>query len=171
MKEKPVDEGKEHILHLLQKSSRGTQPIPQVPVSYEEQQQQHVQQAQHAQREHKTQQMQKHEQILSQSPPAREPITYYDGSVGPPTGAKTGNPSQVPVLMSKVLNVANIPFDMPPKELFDIFAETGAVDGSYIFPYADQLSRRFGHIVMSSFFTAQKVLNNHTHPLKHPESY
>lgn len=65
------------------------------------------------------------------------------------------------MLMSKVLNVANIPFDMPPKELFDMFAETGAVDGSYIFPYADQLNRRFGHIVMSSFFTAQKVCNNH----------
>lgn len=137
--------------------------MPQVPVSYEEQQQQHVQQAQHAQREYKTQQhMQKHEQqMLSQSPPTRDPVTYYDGSIGgPPSGAKASNTPQVPVLMSKVLNVANIPFDMPPKELFDMFAETGAVDGSYIFPYADQLNRRFGHIVMSSFFTAQKVCSH-----------
>lgn len=61
--------------------------------------------------------------------------------------------------MSKALNVANIPIDMPPKELFTMFAETGAVDGCYIFAFADHLNRRFGHVVMSSFYTAQKVFN------------
>lgn len=122
-----------------------------------------MQHAQHAQREYKTQQqIQKHDQqLLPQSPPARDPITYYDGSAsGPLAGAKTSSTAQVPVLMSKALTVANIPIDMPPKELFTMFAETGVVDGCYIFPFADQLNRRFGHIVMSSFFTAQKVFDH-----------
>lgn len=98
--------------------------------------------------------------MFSQSSSARDPITYFDGSAsGPPAEAKPSNTPQVPVLMSKALNVANIPIDMPPKELFTMFAETGAVDGCYIFAFADHLNRRFGHVVMSSFYTAQKVFN------------
>lgn len=157
-KDKRRDESRDQILQLLHKNSRGAQPVPQVPVTYDEQQ--HMQQAQSQQHGYKVQQQtqQYEQQVSTQPPPAsRDPTAYYDGGVNAPT-AKTSNTGQAPVLMSKALNVANVPIDMSPKELFTMFSEVGLVEGCYIFPFADPMNRRFGHIVMASFYCAQKVL-------------
>lgn len=85
-----------------------------------------------------------------------DPATLYGGFSGP--GPRNGaHNNHSPVLMSKALYVANLPIDMSPKELFTLFSEVGLVEGCYIFPYADSSNRRFGDIVMSSFYCAQKV--------------
>ena len=47
---------------------------------------------------------------------------------------------------------------MSLKELFILFAEKDPVEGCYIFPFLDPFGRRFGQMVMASFFVAQKVL-------------
>lgn len=60
-------------------------------------------------------------------------------------------------MLSKILTVANLPADMSPKELYDLFASYGSVERSFIFPQADALGRRFGEVTMVSFFFAQKV--------------
>lgn len=60
-------------------------------------------------------------------------------------------------MLSKVLTVANLPADMSPKELYDLFANYGSVERSYIYQQADALGRRFGEVTMGSFFFAQKV--------------
>ena len=60
-------------------------------------------------------------------------------------------------MLSKILTVANLPADMSPKELYDLFASYGSVERSFIFPQADALGRRFGEVTMASFFFAQKV--------------
>lgn len=60
-------------------------------------------------------------------------------------------------MLSKVLTVANLPSDMSPKELFDLFAAYGSVERSYIYQQADALGRRFGEVTMTSFYFAQKV--------------
>jgi len=75
-----------------------------------------------------------------------------------------GDACRPKMLMSKALFVAGLPFDMSPKELFMLFAEQGPVEGSYIFPFLDPFGRRFGHMVMATFFAAQKVLVT-PHPL------
>lgn len=60
-------------------------------------------------------------------------------------------------LLSKILTVANLPADMSPKELYELFAGYGSVERSYIYQSADALGRRFGEVTMASFFFAQKV--------------
>ena len=88
-------------------------------------------------------------------------VGSYDSSAAPSSGMKTpdngGDPVRPPMLMSKALFVAGLPFDMSPKELFMLFAEKGPVEGCYIFPFLDPFGRRFGHMVMATFFAAQKV--------------
>jgi hypothetical protein len=83
------------------------------------------------------------------------PLNTYQsqGNIRLPV-APSGN---VPILMSKALTASNLPYDMSPKELFTLFSEIGPVEGCYIFPFGDHNNRRFGHIVMASFFLAQKV--------------
>ncbi|CUS07480.1 unnamed protein product [Tuber aestivum] len=85
----------------------------------------------------------------------------YDPSVAPSAGMKSpddsGDVCRPQVLMSKALFVAGLPFDMSPKELFMLFAEQGPVEGCYIFPFLDPFGRRFGHMVMATFFAAQKA--------------
>jgi RNA recognition motif-containing protein len=86
---------------------------------------------------------------------------HYDGNAE--AGMKVtasrvpSDPHGAPVLMSKSLTVANLPEDMGPKQLYGLFSEVGDVDGVYIFPMCDQAGRRYGHIVMHSFYLAQKV--------------
>lgn len=62
-----------------------------------------------------------------------------------------------PIFMSKAINITGLPFDMTPKELYDIFGEVGGVEGCYIYPYLDNHGRRFGYVVMTSFYNAQEV--------------
>jgi len=76
------------------------------------------------------------------------------GMKSPDSASNAGRPK---MLMSKALFVAGLPFDMSPKELFMLFAEQGPVEGCYIFPFLDPFGRRFGHMVMATFFAAQKV--------------
>lgn len=72
------------------------------------------------------------------------------------------NPGAVPAAapaetLSKVLTVANLPADMSPKELYELFAALGNVERSYIYQQADTLGRRFGEVTMGTFYFAQKV--------------
>ncbi|KAG0641664.1 hypothetical protein HOY80DRAFT_712412 [Tuber brumale] len=73
------------------------------------------------------------------------------------TSDDSGDASRPQMLMSKALFVAGLPFDMSPKELFMLFAEQGPVEGCYIFPFLDPFGRRFGHMVMATFFAAHKA--------------
>ncbi|KAF8253148.1 hypothetical protein K440DRAFT_278433 [Wilcoxina mikolae CBS 423.85] len=87
------------------------------------------------------------------------PSAAFDGNSDPQHGS--GQRSRVssggpPVLMSKALIVSNLPQDMCPKGFYTLFSEVGPVDGCYIFPHLDHAGRRFGHIVMTSFYMAQK---------------
>jgi len=77
---------------------------------------------------------------------------------GHPVGAR-------PVLLSKALNVSNLPPDMGPKQLYSLFEEIGPVEGCYVFPIADSAGRRYGHIVMTSFYFAQKAVELLNHRL------
>ncbi|RPB03425.1 hypothetical protein L873DRAFT_1786872 [Choiromyces venosus 120613-1] len=85
----------------------------------------------------------------------------YDPNVTPGVGMRSpddnGDACRPQMLMSKALFVAGLPFDMSPKELFMLFAEQGPVEGCYIFPFLDPFGRRFGHMVMATFFAAQKA--------------
>ncbi|KAG0134452.1 hypothetical protein HOY82DRAFT_636560 [Tuber indicum] len=85
----------------------------------------------------------------------------YDSGGAPSAGMKasddSGDACRPQMLMSKALFVAGLPFDMSPKELFMLFAEQGPVEGCYIFPFLDPFGRRFGHMVMATFFAAQKA--------------
>ncbi|KAF8468176.1 hypothetical protein BDZ91DRAFT_100044 [Kalaharituber pfeilii] len=60
-------------------------------------------------------------------------------------------------LLSKILTVSNLPADMSPKELYELFSGYGSVERSYIYQQADALGRRFGEVTMASFFFAQKA--------------
>jgi RNA recognition motif-containing protein len=89
---------------------------------------------------------------------------HYDGRMdfpnsGMKAAASRNQPGSTgpPVFMSKSLTVANLPEEMTPKGLYGLFTEIGPVDGVYIFPMCDQAGRRYGHIVMKSYYYAQKV--------------
>lgn len=90
-----------------------------------------------------------------------EQAVGYDQSVAHSPGMRApednADAPRAPMFMSKALFVAGLPYDMSPKELFRLFAEQGPVEGCYIFPFLDPYGRRFGHMVMASFFAAQKV--------------
>ncbi|KAI5799174.1 hypothetical protein DFH27DRAFT_611561 [Peziza echinospora] len=59
----------------------------------------------------------------------------------PPAQAQnTLNPTPAETL-SKILTVANLPADMSPKELYDLFASYGVVERSYIYQQADSAGR------------------------------
>ena len=75
----------------------------------------------------------------------------------PPEPTQSPSVAAPAEMLSKVLIVANLPADMSPKELFELFATYGSVERSYIYPQADALGRRFGEVIMTSFFFAQKV--------------
>ena len=62
-----------------------------------------------------------------------------------------------PLLLSKSLTASNLPDDMGPKQLYQLFSEVGPVEGCYVFPMCDHAGRRYGHVVMNSFYYAQKV--------------
>lgn len=88
------------------------------------------------------------------------PATPFDGNSDPlhsNVHRAHGSNGGLPVLMSKALIVSNLPQDMCPKGFYTLFSEVGPVDGCYIFPHLDHAARRFGHIVMKSFYVAQKV--------------
>ncbi|KAH0606140.1 uncharacterized protein H6S33_003801 [Morchella sextelata] len=154
-KDRPIPESREQILQLLNKNRTG-HPIQQNNAIYGQKNQSppHEQQ--------QMQQMQTHDNsVLAQlKNDNMDPTTLYggfSGPSGPRSSANNNNTGHSPVLMSKALYVANLPIDMSPKELFTLFSEVGLVEGCYIFPYADSANRRFGDIVMSSFYCAQKA--------------
>jgi hypothetical protein len=89
---------------------------------------------------------------------------HYDGRMEfPDAGMKSvvsrtqPGSTGAPVFMSKSLSVANLPAEMTPKGLYSLFTEIGPVDGVYIYPMCDQAGRRYGRIVMKSYYYAQKV--------------
>lgn len=148
-KDRPIPESREQILQLLNKNRAG-HPIQQNNAIYGQKNQSPP---------HEQQQMQTHDNsVLAQlKNDNMDPATLYGGFSGPSGPRTSANNNNSPVLMSKALYVANLPIDMSPKELFTLFSEVGLVEGCYIFPYADSANRRFGDIVMSSFYCAQKV--------------
>lgn len=85
------------------------------------------------------------------------PVAVFDGNMDGSGSGRGHAAVGPPVLMSKALVVANIPQEMCPKSFYMLFSEVGPVDGCYIFPQPDHLARRFGHVVMKSFYMAQKV--------------
>ncbi|KAL7270634.1 hypothetical protein RUND412_006652 [Rhizina undulata] len=132
--------GADRIIQMLQKNANSPPRVPVEPVP--------------------EQQFPEHQVGVSAvNTPFGSPNFYNALPAMPPTPSMPGGSAAgtMPMFMSKVLHVANLPMDMSPKELFTLFSEIGNVEGCYIYPFGDPFGRKFGEVIMGSFYFAQKA--------------
>jgi len=89
--------------------------------------------------------------LFSPNNPSRGfPHSYRPDSMG----NSSWNPHP---LLSKTLNVANLPPEFTPKDLYELFSDFGKAEGSFVYACPDSKGRRVGEVVMATYLFAQKV--------------